>query len=131
MKVGIVGSRRWKNRKMVETLVNELPDDTVIISGGCRGVDTWAADAAHRRGLEVIEFLPDLPKEGPRWKYTQAYHARNKQIAASADVVYAFVAPDRKGGTESTIKHARKLGTQVLVITGAQVFGGHSGVGDQ
>ena len=117
MKVGIVGSRRRNDRELVETLVNELPEGTVIISGGCRGVDTWAADAARRRGLEVVEFLPDLPPSGsPHWEFARAYHARNKQIAENSDVIYAFVAPDRKGGTENTIKHAKKLRIRVEVI---------------
>ncbi len=118
MRVGIVGSRRWQNREMVEALVNDLPLDSVIVSGGCRGVDSWAASAAHSRGLEVVEHLPCLPAGGgPRWVYTQAYHARNLKIVEDSDIIYAFVAADRKGGTENTIKHAQKLGIPVEVIT--------------
>ena len=117
MKVGIVGSRRWNNRGMVEALVNELPENCTIISGGCRGVDSWAAEAARSRGLDVIEFLPDLPASGPHWAYTKAYHARNRKIAENSDVIYAFVASDRRGGAENTIKHARDLGTRVEVIS--------------
>ena len=118
MKVGIVGSRRWGNREMVEALVASLPEGTTVVSGGCRGVDSWASDAARSRGMEVIEFLPDLPASGsPHWEFTRAYHARNKQIAENSDVVYAFVAPDRKGGTENTIKHAKKIGIRVEVIS--------------
>jgi hypothetical protein len=30
-------------------------------------------------------------------------------IAEDVDVLYAFVSPDRKGGTENTIDYARKL----------------------
>jgi hypothetical protein len=30
--------------------------------------------------------------------------------------VYAFVAPDRKGGTENTIKYAKELGVPVNII---------------
>ena len=118
MRVGIVGSRRWKDRESVEILVHQLPDDTTIISGGCQGVDTWAAETAARRGLGVTVFVPDLPKAGsPRWAFTKAYHARNRQIAENVDVLYAFVTQDRKGGTENTIKHAMKLGVRVEVIT--------------
>jgi len=117
MKVGIVGSRRWQNREMVEALVNELPPDSVIVSGGCRGVDKWAASAARSRGLEVVEHLPYFPAgSNPHWVYTQAYHARNLKIAEDSDIIYAFVAADRKGGTDNTIKHAQKLGVPVEVI---------------
>ena len=115
-RVGIVGSRRFLNKEMVELLVNELPDETIIVSGGCRGVDTWAANAARLRGLQVIEFLPNLPKSAPRWAYTKAYHERNKKIAENSDVIYAFVANDRTGGTENTIKHAQKLGVRVEIF---------------
>ena len=118
MRAGIVGSRRWRNREIVEELVDEFPDGTVIVSGGCRGVDSWAAAAGRSRGLEVAEHLPCLPSGGgPRWVYTQAYHARNLKIVEDSDVIYAFVAADRKGGTENTIKHAQKLGIPVKVIT--------------
>ena len=117
MNVGIVGSRRWKSRAAVETLVNTLSPNTTVVSGGARGVDSWAAEYARKRGLKVIEFLPDLPSNGnPRWEYTKAYHARNRQIVEHSHVVYAFVAPDRKGGTENTIKHAEDLGVPVNII---------------
>ena len=117
MNVGIVGSRRWKSRSAVESLVNTLSADTTVVSGGAKGVDSWAAEYARKRGLKVIEFLPDYPSFGsPRWEYTQAYYVRNRQIAEHSEVVYAFVAPDRKGGTENTIKHAKELGVPVNII---------------
>jgi len=117
MRIGIVGSRRWKNRGAVEDLIAAFPAGTVIVSGGCMGVDTWAASAARDHGLEVIEHLPDLPPTGsPRWEFTQAYHARNRLIAEDVDVLYAFVAQNRRGGTENTIKHAMDLDVQVEVI---------------
>ncbi len=116
-RIGIVGSRRWKNREMVETLIHMLPGDVTIVSGGCIGVDTWAAETARQRRLVVVEHLPDLPPhDSPRWKFTKAYHARNKLIAEDVDILFAFVAKDRRGGTENTIEHAMKLDVQVEVI---------------
>ena len=117
MNVGIVGSRRWKSKKAIESLVNTFPANTTVVSGGAKGVDRWAAEYARKRGLKVIEFLPDYPSFGSqRWEYTQAYYARNRQIAERSEVVYAFVAPDRKGGTENTIKYAKELGVPVNII---------------
>jgi predicted Rossmann fold nucleotide-binding protein DprA/Smf involved in DNA uptake len=119
VKIGIVGSRRRHDRELVEALVNELPEGTVIISGGCKGIDTWAAETARARKLTVIEYFPALPPSGsPHWAFTKAYHERNRRIAESSDVVYAFVAPDRKGGTENTINYAKTLGVHVEVING-------------
>ena len=57
MNIGIVGSRRWKNREDIEGLVNTLAADTTVVSGGARGVDTWATQSARKRGLKVVEFL--------------------------------------------------------------------------
>ena len=116
MKIGIVGSRRRDCQDLVEALVAEFPKGTVVISGGCKGVDTWAAEAATYQGLSVVVFTPDLPPDGsPHWEFTKAYFARNKLIAENCDVLYAFVAPDRKGGTENTIKHAKKLGKKIEI----------------
>ena len=117
VRVGIVGSRRWKNREMVEGLINMLPEGVTVVSGGCRGVDTWASETARQRSLVVVEHLPDLPPAGsPHWEFTKAYHTRNRLIAEDVDVLYAFVARDRRGGAENTIKHAMELGVRVEVI---------------
>ena len=109
MKVGIVGSRRRRDRMAVIAFVQSLPGGSVVVSGGCRdSVDTWAAAAARARGLGVIEHLP-RPVGSGRLAFTKACYARNELIARDADVLIAFVAPDRSGGTENTIAHARRL----------------------
>jgi predicted Rossmann fold nucleotide-binding protein DprA/Smf involved in DNA uptake len=116
-RVGIVGSRKWANRQAVEELIKHFPAGTVVVSGGARGVDTWAVSFAQECGLEAVVHLPELPSpSSPRWEFTKAYYARNRLIAENVDVLYAFVADDRKGGTENTIQHALKLGVRVEVI---------------
>ncbi len=117
MNIGIVGSRRRKDYWSVWELVENLPDNSIIISGGCKGPDKWATDHAKIKGRKIIEFLPDLPPSGsPRYEFTRAYYARNKKIAENVDVLYAFVAPDRKGGTENTIGYAEELGKEVHIV---------------
>ena len=106
MNIGIVGSRRWKNREDIEDLVNTLAADTTVVSGGARGVDTWATQAARKRGVKVVEFLPESqPNGSPKWKYTQAYYARNRQIAEYSDVIYAFVASNTEALSWAFLKH--------------------------
>lgn len=117
MRVGIVGSRRRFDRKSVEDLIESLHPDTVVVSGGCIGPDTWAATAATRKGLKVVEHLPSLPKSGaPYYEFVKAYHARNKKIVEDSDMIYAFVANDRSGGTENTIKHAIDLNIPIVLL---------------
>ena len=53
LRIGIVGSRRWHSREAVEELVNVLPLDCTIVSGGCRGVD--------RHGLSMLIKLYSRP----------------------------------------------------------------------
>jgi len=115
LKYGIVGSRRRKDRKNIEKAVNCLPQGSTVVSGGCRGVDTWAEQAAKKKGLEVQIFKPDFTGCRSYWDRVNAYYSRNKRIAELSDIIIAFVSDDRKGGTENTIKHARKLGKEIII----------------
>jgi predicted Rossmann fold nucleotide-binding protein DprA/Smf involved in DNA uptake len=54
--VAIVGARRRTDRETVDRLVASLPADTVIMSGGAVGPDSWAAEAACKRGLATKIF---------------------------------------------------------------------------
>ena len=56
MNIGIVGSRRRLDKQSVLNLVDNLPKDAIVISGGCIGVDTWAVERAKQRGLKVQVF---------------------------------------------------------------------------
>jgi hypothetical protein len=43
------------------------------------------------------------------------YYARNQRIVDDSDLIVAFVAPDRTGGTEDTIRRAKRAGKPVEV----------------
>lgn len=116
MRVGIVGSRRRTDKESVVRLVNSLSKADVVISGGCAGVDTWAIEAADEVPLSHTEHLPALRDGMSYGERVQAYYDRNKLIAEDCDVLYAFVAPDRTGGTENTIGHAIRAGVKVVVM---------------
>jgi hypothetical protein len=113
--VAIVGARRRTDRETVDRLVAGLPPDTVVVSGGASGPDTWAEEAALRRGLATRIFRPDLAGAESQGQITRRYHARNQQIVDAADEVFALVAPDRKGGIEDTIKRAQRKGIAVTI----------------
>jgi predicted Rossmann fold nucleotide-binding protein DprA/Smf involved in DNA uptake len=88
----------------------------VIISGGCRGVDTWAELEAKSIGLETEIFRPALDGCNSYRAACAAYSDRNRLIAEACDMLVAFVAPDRKGGTEQTIRFATALGKPVTIL---------------
>ena len=115
MRVGIVGSRRRTDREAVEACISELAAETVVITGAARGPDRWAEEAARARGLVVVVHKPDLDGALTRWQAADRYYARNQRIVDDSDVVIAFVAPDRTGGTEDTIRRAVRTGKPVEV----------------
>jgi len=85
MKIAIVGSRDYPTRTDVESFIAALPQDTEIVSGGARGVDTWAQIAAVRRGLKVKVFKAEWSLYGK-----SAGFIRNQTIVDYADRVVAF-----------------------------------------
>ena len=46
MNIGIVGARKYQDRQSVIDLVRSLPADATIITSSCKGVCTWAKEAA-------------------------------------------------------------------------------------
>jgi predicted Rossmann fold nucleotide-binding protein DprA/Smf involved in DNA uptake len=114
--VAVIGSRRRTDRATVVACIEALPTGTVIVSGGAAGPDTFAAEAARARGLEVRVFRPDLRGARNRGEINGRYLARNQLIVAAADRVVAFVAPDRRGGTEDAIRRAIRAAKPVEIV---------------
>lgn len=116
MKYGIVGSRQRKDKKRVFEFVQSLNDEDIVVSGGCEGVDTWAENAARERGIKTIVHHPKQSTGGNKFDAMNAYKARNRLIAEDCDILVAFVSPERKGGTELTIRYAKNLGKEVVIM---------------
>lgn len=116
MRIAIVGSRSRSDPETVDRFVRALPPDSVIISGGALGPDTWAAASARRYGLPLVEHIPDLSGVRGRGEATRRYYARNQKIAEDCDRLVALISHDRKGGTEDTIRRAERLGKPVTLI---------------
>jgi cell division ATPase FtsA len=115
MRVGVVGSRRRTDREAVEAYIAELAPGTVVVTGGAQGPDCWAKQAARARGLEVVVHKPDLGGVRTRWEAADRFYARNQHIVDDSHMLIAFVAPDRTGGTEDTIRRAVRAGKPVEV----------------
>ena len=82
MKVAVIGSRNITLNNLGDYLPEGL---TEIVSGGAKGVDTYARQYANEHNIKLTEFLPEYNryKRGAPLK-------RNIQIAEYADKVLAF-----------------------------------------
>lgn len=115
MRVAIVGSRDFpfgyasSARGTVREVVRNLPPETVIVSGGARGVDLWAAEFAVFYGLQTELHLPDWSKG------RGAGYARNALIVADCDRVIA-IWDGKSKGTAHTVSLARRAGKPVEVV---------------
>jgi hypothetical protein len=119
MRVAIIGSRQRHDRDAVEACVAALPDETVVVSGGCNGVDCWAAEAARARGLAITEYRAELAGVRCYGEAASRYHARNQRIVDDCDRLIAFPASGRPlgrgGGTEDAIRRALRAGKPVEI----------------
>lgn len=119
--IGIVGSRR-RDADVDYLLVSRAFGGVYgkgdrIVSGGCRkGGDRFAELIADRFNIPITIHRPDqgeldlaLLVQNPRAAYAKINYARNTLVARDADVLIACVAPDRRGGTEDTIRKFEKI----------------------
>ena len=132
MKIAIIGSRRYENKKKIKDFVfklkNEFGDKTIIVSGGAKdGADRYAKKYAIEFGLQYEEYPPAhhahnlycvLPENRYGKEYSiKHFFVRNKIIANVSDMVIAFIPEGKKSkGSLDTIKQAKKQGKKVKII---------------
>ena len=133
MKIGIVGSRRYENKKKIKDFIFKLKqehgEDTIIVSGGCKnGADKYAKKYALELGLQYEEYPPfhdvhNLYCTMPESRYSKPYsiknyHARNKIIAGTSNFIVAFIPEGvQSDGTFSTLNYAKKLNKKRIIIS--------------
>lgn len=110
MKVAIIGSREFPQLERVDSYVDTLHAEDVVVSGGARGVDLRAEQRARSRGLKVHIIRADWARHGRK-----AGFMRNPDIVAAADRVVAFWDGTSRG-TADSIEIARKTGKPVEVV---------------
>ncbi|MDP2644528.1 MAG: hypothetical protein Q8P24_06285 [Desulfobacterales bacterium] len=115
--IGIIGARKYKDRQSVIELVNAIPADSTVVTSSCRGVCTWAGNAARHRGLAVKTFSPDLTKIRDRIEMVERYYERNRQLIAACVIVHAFISQEAglSGGTKFEVQYAKRLGKEVFL----------------
>ncbi len=114
MKLAIVGSRTFNNYSI---LCHNVPQGvTEIVSGGAKGADTLAERFADEHGFPKKIFLPRFQAEPDVGYHPGHYHQRNRQIAEYADHILAFMPQSGSKGTQSTLNHAKRVGTTYTII---------------
>lgn len=112
MKIAVVGSRNYPDLAFVRKQVARLKQTygrAWIVSGGARGVDAVAEQAARTLCLPVLIFTADW-SQGKGAGFT-----RNAEIIEHADIVVAFW-DGHSRGTLDTISKARKAGKHTSVF---------------
>ena len=132
IKVGIVGSRGYTNKKKIKDLIFQIKekhgDEVEIVSGGQKdGADGFAKKFALEFDMTYVEFPPSHYNHNmhcilPVGEYNKPYYVsnffkRNKQIAEYSNIIVAFI-PDgvESRGTMDTVGHAEKLKKLVKII---------------
>jgi len=112
MKVLVCGSRGWSDRTQIRENLEKLPKDSTIITGGARGVDTWASWECNELELFLEVYLPDWKKHGKA-----AGPIRNsKMLEQKPDEVWAFW-DGKSRGTQDTIRKATNLGIPIKIFS--------------
>lgn len=132
MKIGIVGSRTFKDYAFLEKTMDaflEFYGSFLVVSGGAEGADTLAVRWANNRDLpwpvvyNAYWFDLNHPdaviktrSDGTQYDAMAGFR-RNQQIVNDVDLLVAFM--DEKNptpGTSDTIQRAKKKGTPVMVF---------------
>ena len=132
MKIGIVGSGKYENKRNIKDFIFRIKEkygeEVTIVSGGCKqGSDKYAKKYALDFGLQYEEYTPahqphnlycSLPVNRYGKEYSiKHFFVRNKIIASVSDMVVAFIPEGVKAnGSLDTIKQAKKLDKKVKII---------------
>ena len=133
MKVAIIGSRRYENKKKIKDFVFKLKqqygDKTIVVSGGCKqGADRYAKKYALELGLQYEEYPPfhevhNLYCSLPESRYDKPFSMRNffawnKIIAGTSDFIVAFIPEGvEANGTKNVLEYAKKLNKKRIIIS--------------
>ncbi len=132
MRVAIIGSRRYENKKKIKDFVFKLKqrygENTIIVSGGCKhGADKYAKKYTLELGLQYEEYPPfhevhNLYCTLPESRYDKPFSmrnffVRNKIIASVSDFIVSFVPNGVEAkGTTNTLEYAKKLDKKRIII---------------
>ena len=116
MKYGVVGNRvGWTKEQVFNGLKKVgINSQDIIVSGGARGVDTFAQEYAKMVGSIFIIMYPK-----PELSISKRYFERNRRIVVpdlKITKIDELIAFDKKeySGTLNTINQARDAGSHIV-----------------
>lgn len=132
MKIGIIGSRVYENKRKIKETIYKLRQkfngDLMIVSGGCpNGADKYAKKYALEMECRYKEFNPshtnpNLYSACNEKFYNKIYSPknffhRNKLLAKYCDFLIGFVPQGiQSNGTNHTLNEAKKMGKKITII---------------
>jgi len=132
MKVAIVGSRTYTNRKKIKEFIFNLKQkfgkELVVVSGGQKdGADGYAKKYSLEFNINYEEYPPQHynhnihcvldARNYSKPYYVSNYFKRNKQIAERCDRMVAFVTGGKiTNGTEHVLGCAKRLEKKYVIM---------------
>lgn len=109
MRIGIVGSREFKDLEKVREFVRGLNNDDVVVSGGCRGVDRIGVEEGRKCGLKCVElkYKGEFGKSGGM--------VRNRELVMEIDRCVVFWDGSSRG-SEDMIKLCKVNGVKIEIV---------------
>lgn len=114
MRIAIIGSRYptisyedWLNLLLSYIDISNVNE---IISGGARGIDSYAKRFAESYNIPLTEYVPDYALYGRK-----AALLRNVDIVQATDLIIAFPTSESRG-TYHAIREAKRLNKAIIEI---------------
>ena len=121
LKLAIVGSRKLNQKEVKEVIridilrfviAKYMRDDVLIISGGAKGVDTFAEEVAEELGIDVLVVKPNyklyFPKAAPLERNTTIVNFSNGMIAY-------FPEGELTGGTKNVLEKFKEKSDKYMI----------------
>jgi hypothetical protein len=118
MRVLICGARDYEDKHLMFSMLDEFHADhdfDVVIEGGARGADSFAAEWAILRHIPILEFRADWEQYG-----RSAGPIRNREMLVKGfpQIVIAFpkTVLSHSKGTKNMVEQAKKAGITTIVV---------------
>lgn len=120
MIVLVTGDRNWDDEEAIWRRLSILPENTVLVHGACRGLDSIADFVGSRLGFKIRSELADWKRHG-----RQAGPIRNRRMydIYKPNLVLAFHRDiSRSRGTKDMIRYALRKNANIELFTGSEVI---------